>query len=216
MQNNPPNRKNIRWRQFDYTSKCNYFVTIDVQEKRNLFGTIVNGEMHKNEAGEMVDEAIRQLPQRFAGTELIKYIVMPNHVHLLIYNGGGHYLADMMRWLKSVTTNSYTRGVKEYGLVSFYNKLWQRGYYDRVVRDQWEFDNVMRYIEENPVRWENECNASSFRNEGRIRRYAHTMLVLLLLFFASCQAQTVRDKEVELGRTRGYAPTGWCRRALAA
>ncbi len=147
----------------------------------------------------MVDEAIRQLPQRFAGTEVIKYIVMQNHVHLLIYNGGGHYLADMMRWLKSVTTNSYIKGVKEKGWASFYNKLWQRGYYDSVVRDQWEFDNVMRYIEENPVRWENECNASSFKNEGRIRRYAHTVLVLLLLFFTSCQAQTVRDVDVTEG-----------------
>ena len=99
--------------------------------------------------------------------------------------------------MKSVTTNGYIRGVKENGWASFHNKLWQRGYYDRVVRDQWEFDNVMRYIEENPARWGNKCDASSQQKEGRTRGYAPTVLFLLLLFFVSCQAQNVNTEGAE-------------------
>lgn len=196
MQPQHPHRKDIRWKQFDYSSKCNFFVTINIHDKEHLLGEIVNGEMHLNEAGCMVRDTLLQLPFRFEGTEVIKSIVMPNHIHLLIYNGGGIYLADMMRWLKSVTTNHYIRGVKEKGWTPFHNTLWQRGYYDRVIRDQWEFDNVTRYIEENPMRWSTECctDIPMPKKEGRTRGYAHTVLffLLMLLVVGCADAQTRR------------------------
>ena len=187
MQPQYPHRKDIRWKQFDYSSKCNFFVTINIHEKKHLLGEIVNGEMHLNEAGCMVRDTLLQIPFRFKGAEVIKSIVMPNHIHLLIYNGGGNYLADMMRWLKSVTTNHYIRGVKEKGWPNFRNTFWQRGYFDRVIRDQWEFDNVTRYIEENPMRWSTEycadipLGADMLQKEGRTRGYAHTVLLFLLM-----------------------------------
>ena len=205
MQPQHPHRKDIRWKQFDYSSKCNFFVTINIHEKKDLLGEIVNGEMHLNEAGCMVRDTLLQIPFRFKGTEVIKSIVMPNHIHLLIYNGRGNHLADMMRWLKSVTTNHYIRGVKEKGWTPFLNTFWQRGYYDRVIRDQWEFDNVTRYIEENPMRWSTEYCADTQsgtampQKEGRTRGYAHTVLLFLLMFFVVGCADAQKHWAVPIG-----------------
>ena len=77
--------------------------------------------------------------------------------------------------------------MKEKGLSPFRNTFWQRGYYDRVIRDQWEFDNVKRYIEENPMRWSMEhyttvpIDSTTPQKEGRTRGFAHTALLFLLM-----------------------------------
>lgn len=154
MQASKPNRKDIRWKGFDYTSERYYFITVNVHDGRHLLGEVEEGEMRCNAAGEMVYEAVYQIPERYEGTEIEDVMIMPNHIHFMLYNGGGYHIPDIMRWFKSVTTNRYIHGVKERGWAPFHNTLWQRNYFDRVVRDQNEFDNVKRYIEENPQRWQ--------------------------------------------------------------
>ena len=182
-------RKNIRWKGFDYTSVCYYFITVDVQKHQHLLGTIDNGEMRLNDAGQMVQEVIQRIPEQFKGTEIGKVVIMPNHIHLLLFNGGGFYMPDIMRWFKSVTTNYYIHGVKEHGWKPFFHSLWLRTFFDRVVRNQQELANIAQYIDANPQRWaerRNNDECGDDRQEdggngglhgcGRTRGYAHTDL----------------------------------------
>lgn len=120
----------------------------------------------------------------------------------MLYNGGGYHIPDIMRWFKSITTNRYIHGVKEKGWTPFNNTFWQRNYFDRVVRDQQEFDNVKRYIEENPQRWEVEEEDAHVEKRGRTRGYAHTLLLLLVLAFPCCAQNTAGWEDGH----PGYAP----------
>ena len=119
----------------------------------------------------------------------------------MLYNGGGYHIPDIVRWFKSITTNRYIHGVKEKGWTPFSNTFWQRNYFDRVVRDQQEFDNVKRYIEENPQRWEVEEEDAHVDKRGRTRGYAHTLLLLLVLAFPCCAQNTAGWEDGDPGYT---------------
>ena len=69
---------------------------------------------------------------------------------------GGHVgppLQNVMDWYKTMTTNAYIRGVQGGALPSFHKKIWQRGYYEHVIRNEQDYLNVWSYIDQNPARW---------------------------------------------------------------
>lgn len=68
-------------------------------------------------------------------------------------HGGAPTLGDIMSWFKTMTTNDYLRGVKQRGWTSFPGKLWQRNYYEHIIRDDAALDRIRQYIAENPLRW---------------------------------------------------------------
>ena len=84
--------------------------------------------------------------------------IMPNHVHLVLFNEGNHHLPNIMRWFKSITTNHYIHGVKELGWGPFNRTLWQRNYFDHVIRTPKELQNIVDYIKGNPYRWAMKYN----------------------------------------------------------
>jgi len=99
---------------------------------------------------------------------LEKYVVMPNHVHALIRiehpgTAGGHAgppLPEIVDWYKTMTTNAYIRAVKTGSLPTFEKRIWQRGYYEHVIRNDQDYLDVWQYIHQNPARWaEDEYNA---------------------------------------------------------
>lgn len=100
-----------------------------------------------------------------------EWIVMPDHVHLLLTLNANDAaratdasLSDGIHWLKTMTTNAYIRGVKERGWPPLDRKVWHTSFYDRIVRDDGEFDAIRRYIEQNPARrWERICAAADVR-----------------------------------------------------
>ena len=156
METRLPQRKQIRLQNYDYTRPAYYYITIVVNGKLNLFGKIDNGTMHLSLAGETIKNSIEEIPSRFEKTEITEYIVMPNHIHLVFYNGGEHYVPDIVRWFKSVTTNRYIHGVNEMGWYRFDKTLWQRNYYEHIIRNQQSYSNILNYIRTNPERWRAE------------------------------------------------------------
>ena len=85
-----------------------------------------------------------------------KYAIMPDHLHLIVTiteKKAGCTLPDVMQYFKSMTTNDYSRGVKAGVLVPFCKKLWQKSYYDHVIRNQQDYDETWQYIENNPTKW---------------------------------------------------------------
>lgn len=148
-------RRAMRLKDYDYSQNGAYFVTICVQNRLCLFGEIVDQEMQMNSAGEVIYEWWQKLPEKFSSISLDTAIVMPNHFHgiVLITDQRKHELPDLMQWFKTMTTNAYIQGVKQAGWAEFPGKLWQRSYYDHIIRNEHDLSNIRLYIEGNPARW---------------------------------------------------------------
>jgi putative transposase len=161
---------------FNYSQDGAYFVTICVQDKCPLFGKMYGEEVAMNDAGRMVDEWWRKLPSKFTAVEPDDYIIMPNHFHgiirivgadLRVYqepNEGAHGgaplqqisdapISRIVQWFKSITTHEYANGVRDRGWPTFRERLWQRNYYEHVIRNEDELNRARKYIIENPMQW---------------------------------------------------------------
>ncbi len=165
------NRRSIRLKDYDYTQPGYYYVTIVTQNRKCLFGEINNGEMVLNEAGSMIQDIWKQLPNKYFGVDLDQFQLMPNHLHgVIVLVGTGPRacpdkgqpqgvvptisLSDIVHRFKSFTTRKYIDGVNRCEWVQFDYKLLQRSFYDHVIRDETELKNVRKYIVNNPLKWE--------------------------------------------------------------
>ncbi|HEY4485832.1 MAG TPA: transposase [Nitrospiria bacterium] len=168
-------RRSIRLKAHDYSQIGAYFVSLCAQDRVCLFGEITDGKMEPNNAGRMIARWWAELNRKFPTVETDEYVVMPNHFHGIVViigypdpvgaalrgrpqkaghpHRGAPTLGDIMDWFKTMTTNDYLRGIKQHGWLPFHGKLWQRNYYERVVRDDAEMHRVREYITENPARW---------------------------------------------------------------
>lgn len=166
-------RKSIRLKEYDYKQPGSYFVTICVQNHQCLFGNIIVGagpcarpEMVLNDIGKMVQFIWEQMPKYYPGTDIDSFIVMPNHIHgiVTLKTGTGQprgvapttvlSLPQIVHRFKSLTTARYRHGVKQNQWLPFTNRLWQRNYYERVIRNENELSEIRKYIQENPLKWE--------------------------------------------------------------
>ena len=156
-------RKRIRLPNYDYSQNGAYFITICTKDKAHTLGTVAHAHVRLTRYGEAVDETIRAIPEVYPNVILEHYVVMPNHIHLLLHleNGppgcaaptdvpvvGAEHrparrasVPQIMSALKSLTTRRC--GVS----------LWQRGYYDHIIRDEEDFLTRWNYIDTNPARW---------------------------------------------------------------
>ena len=174
-------RRSIRLKDYDYASAGAYFVTLCVQNRECLFGSITDVEIELCASGKMICETWKQLPENYPSVEIDDYVVMPNHFHGIIIIGTrpfgglgdgaacllrGHpqggaptlSLPDVVHRFKSLTTARYRQGVVQYGWQPFYGRLWQRNYYEHVIRNEDELDDIRKYIDENPRKWDHDEN----------------------------------------------------------
>ena len=153
------NRRSIRLKGYDYTRPGAYFVTICTQNRECLFGKIMNGEMKLNDAGRMVMKWRHELENKFPDIKINDFICMPNHIHFILINAPATApVYVVVQWFKTMTTNEYIRGVKQHAWPPFPGKLWQRNYYERIIRNKTEFDKIRNYIDKNPFHWHDDKN----------------------------------------------------------
>ena len=147
-------RRPTRLPRFDYGSPGAYFVTICTHGRRCVLSRISVGEglcalptVSLTKIGTAVEQAVAYINRTYAGVSVEKYVIMPNHVHLLVAieaQEGGHRgppLQQIIGRMKSYTTHQYG-GV-----------LWQRSFYDHVIRCERDYLEIWRYIDENPAKW---------------------------------------------------------------
>jgi len=177
-------RRSIRLRGYDYTQTGAYFVTICTHDRQCLFGEIVDGQMVLNDAGRMVETVWNEIPIHYYGVDIDAFQIMPNHIHgiVLLVGAGpcacphtvkppragmgqpqgvaptGLSLPDVMHRFKTMTTKRYIDGVKQHKWPRFNGKLWQRNYWEHIVRDEQELFRIRQYIINNPAKWEMDRN----------------------------------------------------------
>ena len=180
MKYNPDihHRRSIRLRGYDYAQNGLYFVTVCTQGRLCLFGDVVDGVMKLNDAGLMIERWYFDLKNKFPDIQCGEFVCMPNHVHAIVVNVGadlcvrpdspaqtgqthrsaptgvvGTSLSRVVQWFKTMSTNEYIRGVKQHGWQPFTAKLWQRNYYEHIIRDEDSYLKIADYIQTNPQRW---------------------------------------------------------------
>ena len=164
-------RRSIRLPHYDYSRSGAYFITICVQERLCLFGEVQNEQICLSPAGRMIQDAWDALPERFPFVTTDAFIVMPNHVHGIVWlNNDGlarctevsprrpmgteeASLGRIVQGFKSLTTNQYINGVKQQGWPRFNGRVWQSNYFEHVIRDDDSLAAIQEYIDTNPLRW---------------------------------------------------------------
>ncbi len=147
-----PARKPNRLKDFDYSSDGAYFITLCVKDKHEMLGSIDVGEHivlpRLSDIGKIVDTAINNITKVYALVEVDKYIIMPNHVHmiLLITLGNGSTMC-------SPTISRIIKHCKEYVTKQIGYSMWQTSYHDHIIRDEQDYQNHWKYIDENPLKW---------------------------------------------------------------
>lgn len=154
-------RRSIRLQGYDYTRAGAYFVTICTQNREHLFGEVVTGEMRLNEMGRIVAETWRWLATQYDYVELDEWIVMPNHLHGIIVitdncRGGSRTAPTVKRkpigrLIGAFKTVSTKRINEHRGTPGF--PIWQRNYYEHIIRNEDDLEAIRRYIACNPLRW---------------------------------------------------------------
>jgi len=106
----------------------------------------------------MVSEILQQIPGNYPGNDIDEFIVMPNHIHVIIFIVGKQSpvlpLPDIVQRIKSLTTKKYCDGVIQSNWIPYNGRLWQRNYYERIIRDEKELNYIRNYIRNNPISWE--------------------------------------------------------------
>lgn len=154
-------RRSIRLQEYDYSQANSYFITICSQNKQCFFGEIQHDKMTLNPAGLMTVFWYRELENKFTNIKCDEFICMPNHLHFIINIIDEPIemnitISTIVQWYKTMTTNSYIRGIKQNGWQAFNRKLWQRNYWERVIRNENELGGIRDYIKTNPMSWEQD------------------------------------------------------------
>jgi REP element-mobilizing transposase RayT len=172
-------RRSIRLKGYDYSSEGPYYVTMVAFHRDCLFGEIVHEEMVLSDFGKIADNCWREIPEHFPFVELGAYVIMPNHVHGIIVINDDHradanasarrgtiYRAPTTEQFGKPTVGSLPTIIRTYkaavtrriGREHNATGIWQRNYYEHIIRDEKDLQNKTDYIEANPSLWEEDEN----------------------------------------------------------
>jgi len=150
--------KHIRYKPFDYTNQGSFFVTICTNNKKHLFGYITNGITHLSPIGSLAENQLMKLPERFPQTKVGPHVIMPNHLHFILTIFIDPvvpriHLGQIIGTFKSLTFQE--------AKVDYPYRIWQNNYYERIIRNEREYNAIAEYIMTNPINW----SADEYHNE---------------------------------------------------
>ena len=162
-----PKRKQTRLKDFDYSSNGAYFLTLCTENHSQTLSQIVGGgvpdapnSVELLSLGKIVEKNIITLNDFYSDIKIDSYVIMPNHIHLIVFinknslsgTSGTPYPTSITKRQNSTLSkfiSTFKRFVnKEYG-----KNVWQRSFYDHVIRDEEDYLKRVNYITENPTRW---------------------------------------------------------------
>jgi len=148
-------RKINRLKRWDYSSNGYYFLTICSDEKRKIFGEISGKELVKNDLGRVAEMCWVEIPRHFENIGLDEWVIMPNHIHGIIrVHGGDAYMHPVRnnrsKMLISKAIQNFKAAVSR---KSGMKRIWQRSFFDRIIRDEKGLEKIREYIRTNPKMW---------------------------------------------------------------
>ncbi|MBI5123723.1 transposase [Candidatus Roizmanbacteria bacterium] len=179
-------RKQIRLKKYDYSDAGWYFVTICTQNSECLLGNIFNNKIVLNQKGLLINDNWKQLINKFP-IELDEFVIMPNHVHGIIIirqtnivgvsfmkpetkmtiSKSNHHMG-LLNHKKGLINQTPTLGLiiryfkskctYELHKDGFNNDLWQRNYYEHIIRNEFDLNRIRQYIRNNPMNWNEDRN----------------------------------------------------------
>jgi len=167
-------RRSIRLKGYDYTRAGAYFVTICTKDRACLFGDVADGVMRLNQMGHIVRQCWLAIPDHVPHVLLDEFVVMPNHVHGILVMMPTHDVgATHASPLQNDDTPARPRGPQPRSVASIVGSfksaaakrinehhgtpgapIWQRNYYEHIIRDDESLNSIRNYIADNPLRWQ--------------------------------------------------------------
>lgn len=153
-------RKQNRLKCFDYSSNGVYFITIGTYKHECMLwgkvGATIGRPQDKtlSEYGVIIDETINNISKYYPCVNVIKYVIMPNHIHLILQierketNGRpmvAPTISTVVQQMKGIVT-------KKIGF-----SIWQKSFHDHIIRNEKEFQKIWEYVENNPLKWDEDC-----------------------------------------------------------
>ena len=144
-----PKRKPNRLTEYDYSQNGAYFVTVCTQDRKKILSSIVGDDAHivPKPYGIITEKYIRNVP------EITKYVIMPDHIHMIIRLDNGSMWASTPTKPQSSRVANIGRSIKILTTKEIGTAIFQRSYYDHVIRNQKDYDEIWQYIENNPLKW---------------------------------------------------------------
>jgi putative transposase len=143
-----PQRHGLRWPGHDYAAPGAYFVTLCIHDRKQLLGKVREAEVQLTQSGQIAEAAWSALPDHYA-IDLDQFVIMPNHLHgIVCLREGAVDLSEVIRGFKTFSARRINR---LYGRAG--EPVWQRGFHDRVIRDDRELQAVRAYVADNPANW---------------------------------------------------------------
>ncbi len=167
MQKEPPVRKNLRLKEYDYSQAGCYFVTVCTFAREEIFGKIFVGSIHESTevylspAGNIVASVLSKISARYPSIDIKNFVIMPNHLHMIVAirekrpirestlrtGGKRSLLSQMIGYMKM----NVTKQIREQNLGIY--DVWQSRYHDQIIRNETDYRCIGQYIDENPARW---------------------------------------------------------------
>lgn len=155
-------RKPHRLPNFYYNTPGAYFITICTKDRKNLFWEDVGVSIARPQLtpwGEIADKAISQIPKHYPAISVDHYVIMPNHIHLLLQintDADGRpmvvpTISVVVQQLKGVITKQIGQSV------------WQKSFHDHVIRGDADYLKIWEYIDNNPAKWEEDCFYNNYQ-----------------------------------------------------
>ena len=158
-------RKKMRLQGYDYGRAGYYFITICVAERAELLGRVVEecrgahcapAYVTLSDVGRTVEHVILQIPEYHKGVCVDKYVIMPNHIHMILTlaeDGGRTLCAPTHRPAIPQTVH----GMKEAITKTIGFSIWQKSYHDHIIRNDADYRRIWEYIDNNPAKWREDC-----------------------------------------------------------
>lgn len=143
MNNNSLERKNPRLKKYNYALEGYYFITICTKEKNHFFGEIIEEKMQYNRIGRIANNSIERIEEIYKTIKLDKYVIMPNHIHMILI-------------IDKETSTSIPRVIKqykEYITKQIGESIWQKSYYDHIIRNEKDYSRIWQYVDNNILKW---------------------------------------------------------------
>ena len=161
-----PKRKQIRLKDYDYSQNGYYFITICARNRKNIFSEIVcmsndmvcadNIYAHYTKCGKWVEIAIQAVSAHYDDVFVDKYVIMPNHIHLILVFDRASIQTKNGRMISAPTVPVVIGQSKRWVSKQIGFSCWQKSYYEHIIRNEQEYLKISEYIQNNPLKWKED------------------------------------------------------------